>query len=171
MGLRMDLLAVILLVGLSVVGLCLIPLGLPGLWVMVMGIIAYGWLTDFRTVSALVIGLVLAIAALGEIIENWLGFRFAKRYGGSSRSGWGALLGGIVGAIIGVPVAIVGSVIGAFLGSFVGATLFEYSYSRHAGVATRAGWGAVVGRAAAAAMKIALGLVIAAIGAFAALSP
>ena len=52
----------------------------------------------------------------------------------------------------------------------VGAALFEYSYSSQPGVATRAGWGAVVGRAAAAAMKIAFGLVIAAIGAFAALS-
>ena len=82
----MDALALTLLIGLSVIGLCLIPLGLPGLWVMVLGILTYGWLTDFRTVSALVIGVVLAIAVLGEIIESWLGFRFAKRYGGSRRS-------------------------------------------------------------------------------------
>src|SRR6266550_3325499 len=147
----MDVLPVAVLVGLYAVGLCLIPLGLPGLWVMVAGILAYGWLTDFRTVGVWVIVIVLGVALLGEIIENWLGFRFAKRYGGSTRSGWGALLGGLVG-------------------SFIGAALFEYSYSRRAGVATRAGWGAVVGRAAAAAMKIALGLVIAAIGLFAALS-
>ncbi len=72
--------------------------------------------------------------------------------------------------MIGVPVAIIGSVIGAFLGSFIGAALFEYTYSRHAGVATRAGWGAVVGRAAGAAVKIALGLIIAVVGLFAALS-
>lgn len=166
----MDALALILLISLSMIGLCLIPLGLPGLWVMVVGIIAYGWLTSFHTVSALTIGIVLAIAVIGEIIESWLGFRFAKRYGGSSRSGWGALIGGLIGAVIGVPIAIIGSVIGAFIGSFIGAALFEYSASRRAGVATRAGWGAVVGRAAAAAMKIALGLVIAAIAAFAALS-
>ena len=72
--------------------------------------------------------------------------------------------------MIGVPVAIIGSVIGAFLGSFIGAALFEYTYSRHAGVATRAGWGAVVGRAAGAAVKIALGVIIAVVGLFAALS-
>lgn len=151
------------------IGLCLVPLGLPGLWVMVAGILVYGWLTDFRTVTVLIIAIVVAIAVLGEVIESWLGFRFAKRYGGSSRSGWGALIGGVVGAVIGVPIAIVGSVIGAFIGSFVGAALFEYSHSRQPGVATRVGWGAVVGRAAAAATKVALGLVIAAIGAFAAL--
>ncbi|HEV2672178.1 MAG TPA: DUF456 domain-containing protein [Gemmatimonadales bacterium] len=166
----MHALALVLLIGLGAIGLCLIPLGLPGLWVMVAGILAYGSLTAFHSVGLGVIAAVLGIAFLGEVIENWLGFRFAKRYGGSSRSGWGALIGGVVGAFIGVPIAIIGSVIGAFIGSFLGAALFEYSYSRHAGVATRAGWGAVVGRAAAAAMKIALGLVIAVIGVFAALS-
>src|SRR5262245_54590180 len=143
---------------------------MPGLWVIVVGILAYGWLTDFRTVSALVIGIVLAIAVLGEVIENWLGFRFAKRYGGSSRSGWGALIGGIVGAIVGVPVPVIGSVIGAFLGSFVGAALFEFTASRKLHTATRAGWGSMVGRAAAAAAKIGLGLIIAVIATFAALS-
>jgi uncharacterized protein YqgC (DUF456 family) len=70
---------------------------------------------------------------------------------------------------MGVPVPIVGSVIGAFLGSFVGAALFELSLSRSPDIAVRAGWGAVVGRAIAAAAKIALGVVIAVLGLFAAL--
>lgn len=166
----MTLLAVVLLVALLLVGLVMIPLGLPGLWVMVGGILAYGWLTDFRTVGVGMIAIVLALAFLGEIVENWIGFRYAKRYGGSTRSGWGALIGGLVGAVIGVPVAVIGSVIGAFLGSFIGAAVFELTYSRHLGVATRAGWGAVVGRAAAAAVKIGIGMVIAVIGVFAALS-
>jgi uncharacterized protein YqgC (DUF456 family) len=163
-------LALALLIGLGLAGLAMIPLGLPGLWVMVGGILVYGWLTGFRSVGVATIVIVLGIAFLGEIIDNWLGFRFAKRYGGSSRSGWGALIGGLVGAGVGVPIAIIGSVIGAFIGSFIGAALFEFSYSRHAGIATRAGWGAVVGRAAAAAAKIALGVVIAVVGLFAALS-
>jgi len=166
----MELLAVLILAAAALIGLVLIPLGLPGLWIMVGGLLAYGWLTDFRSIGVATIAIVVAIAFLGEIIESWLGFRFAKRYGGSSRSGWGALVGGLVGAVVGVPVAIVGSVIGAFLGAFAGAALFEFSYSRQAGVAVGAGWGAVVGRAAAAAAKIALGVVIAVIGLFAALA-
>ena len=165
----MDWLAVLILALAVLVGLALIPLGLPGLWVMVGGILVYGWLTDFRSIGIATIAVVLGIAFFGEIIESWLGFRFAKRYGGSNRSGWGALVGGLVGAVVGVPVAIIGSVIGAFIGSFIGAALFEYTYSRRTGVAVGAGWGAVVGRAAAAAAKIALGLVIAVIGLFAAL--
>ena len=162
----MTALALIALVGADVVGLILIPLGLPGLWIMVGGILAYGWLTEFRSVGVATIAIALGIAFVGEILDNWLGFRFAKRYGGSTRSGWGALLGGLVGAGVGVPVAIVGSVIGAF----AGAALFEYTYSRHAGVATRAGWGALLGRAAGSAAKIALGLVLVVISVVIALS-
>ena len=160
----------VLLLGVcTIVGLALVPLGLPGLWVMVAGIVGYGWLTNFRSVGVATIALVVGLAFLGEIIEAWLGFRFARTFGGSRRSAWGALLGGIVGAVLGVPVPIVGSVIGAFLGSFAGAALFEYSVSRTPETAVRAGWGAVVGRATAAATKIALGIVIAVLGVFAAL--
>jgi uncharacterized protein YqgC (DUF456 family) len=165
----MDALALVLLAAAVLGGLLLIPLGLPGLWVMVGGILLYGWLTDFRSMGVATIAIVLGIAFVGEVIESWLGFRFAKRYGGSSRSGWGALLGGLVGAVVGVPVAVIGSVIGAFLGAFIGAALFEFTASRRVDVATRAGWGAVVGRGAAAAAKVALGLVIAVIALFAAL--
>src|SRR5438046_4976144 len=153
----------------TILGLVLVPLGLPGLWVMVGGVVGYGWLTDFRSVGVATIAVVLGLAFLGEIIEAWLGFRFARTFGGSRRSAWGALVGGIVGAVMGVPVPIVGSVIGAFLGSFAGAALFEYSLSRTPDSAVRAGWGAVVRRATAAAAKIALGVVIAVLGVFAAL--
>ncbi len=152
-----------------VLGLVLVPLGLPGLWVMVAGVVGYGWLTDFRSVGVVTIAVVLGLASLAEIVEAWLGFRFARTFGGSRRSAWGALVGGIVGAAMGVPVPIFGSVIGAFLGSFAGAALFEYSLSRMPLTAVRAGWGAVVGRATAAAAKIALGVVIAVLGVFAAL--
>src|SRR5712691_3264997 len=100
----------------TVLGLFLVPLGLPGLWVMVAGIVGYGWLTDFRSVGVATIMVVLGLAFLGEIIEWWLGFRLTRTFGGSRRSAWGALVGGIAGAVLGVPVPIVGSVIGAFTG-------------------------------------------------------
>src|SRR5690348_973865 len=148
----------------TILGLVLVPLGLPGLWIMVAGIVGYGWLTDFRSVGVATIAAALGLAFLGEIVEAWLGFRLARAYGGSRRAAWGALAGGLVGAATGVPVPIVGSVIGAFVGSFVGAALFEYMGSARAGVAVSAGWGAVLGRAAAAAVKIALGLAIGVVG-------
>ena len=138
----------------------LIPLGLPGLWVILLGILGYGYLTDFQTLSVWFIGLVLGLALLGEVFESWIGFRYAQKYGGSKRAGWGALVGGLIGAIVGVPVPIVGSVVGGFVGAFLGAAVFEYSRARRSGGAVRAGWGAVLGRAAAAAVKMAVGVVM-----------
>jgi uncharacterized protein YqgC (DUF456 family) len=69
-------------------------------------------------------------------------------------------VGGLVGAIVGVPVPIIGSVVGGFIGAFLGAALFEYTRARHSEGAVKAGWGAMLGRAAAAAGKMALGIVM-----------
>lgn len=165
-----DLLPVLVFISASLAGLLLIPFGLPGLWVMVLGVLAYGWLTEFQTLSTGLIIFILVLAALGEAVETWLGFRLAKRYGGSSRAGWGALVGGLIGAVVGIPVPVVGSVIGGFVGAFVGATLFEYTRARRTGAAAAAGWGAVLGRAAAVAVKMGLGIVIVVSAAFAALA-
>jgi len=156
-----DSAASLVLLAASVAGLLLIPFGLPGLWVIVLGIVTYGWLTDFRTLSAGLVALAIGLALLGEVVEAWVGFRFAQRYGGSRRAGWGALLGGLVGALVGVPVPVVGSVVGGFVGAFAGAALFEYTRARRSGGAVRAGWGAVLGRATAVAVKMALGVAIA----------
>jgi uncharacterized protein len=155
-----DISPVLILVISGLVGLVLIPLGLPGLWVIVLGIIGYGWLTDFRTLSVGLLVLILILAMLGEVFESWVGFRFAQRYGGSRRAGWGALVGGLIGAIVGVPVPVIGSVIGGFVGAFLGAAVFEYTLARQSGVAAKAGWGAVLGRAAAVAVKMGLGVVM-----------
>jgi len=150
-------------------GLLLVPLGLPGLWVMLAGVVTYGWLTAFRAVGARTIITVLVLAFAAELLEAWLAFGLAKRYGGSSRAGWGALLGGLAGAMMGVPVPIIGSLIGAFVGSLVGAVLFEYWASRVVETALRAGWGALVARAAGAAAKTAIAVAIAVVVVFAAI--
>jgi len=83
----MNILGVVILAAAILAGLLLIPLGLPGLWVMVGGVLTFGWLTSFRSVGVATIAIVLGLAFLGEIIDNWLGFRYAKRSGGSTRSG------------------------------------------------------------------------------------
>lgn len=150
-------------------GLALVALGLPGLWLMVLAVIANGALTGFQHIGTWTIVAVVALATIAEVLEAWLGFGLARRYGGSKRAGWGALLGGLVGAIVGVPVPVIGSVIGAFVGAFAGAVVFEYSKSAAAGTAVRAGWGALVGRVAATAAKISIGVVIAVVALFAAI--
>jgi uncharacterized protein len=155
-----DLPPYLLIIISGVIGLLLIPFGLPGTWVILLGILGYGWLTEFQTLSVWFLVLMIVLAFLGEVFETWIGFRYAQKYGGSSRAGWGALVGGLVGAVVGVPIPIIGSVIGGFVGAFVGAALFEYTRQRQSGVAAKAGWGAVLGRAAAAAVKMGLGVVM-----------
>lgn len=160
---------VLLLLGTGLVGLVLIPFGLPGLWVILLGMLGYGWLTGFATLSAGTLGLAIGLALVGELVEAWAGFRFARRYGGSRRAGWGALIGGLVGAVIGVPVPVVGSVVGGFVGAFAGAVLFEYSQARKSEAAIRAGWGAMLGRAVAVGVKMGIGVVLVAMSLWAAL--
>jgi len=155
----MDPLLVGLLLLLLLVGLAMIALGLPGLWLMLLGALGYAALTDFGQVGATTLVVVTLLAVIGEVIEWWVGFRYAERYGGSRRAGWGALLGGIIGAFAGVPVPVLGSILGSFLGSFIGAALFEATHRPDA--AARAGWGALLGRLWATALKTSLGLVIA----------
>jgi uncharacterized protein YqgC (DUF456 family) len=158
-----------LLVLVQAAGLLLIPFGLPGTWLQVLGLVGFAWLTGFESVGAVPIAAVVALAVVGEVAEFALGGRYARKYGGSKRAAWGAILGGVVGAVVGVPVFLVGSVIGAFLGAFAGAALLELTHSPDARAALRVGWGAFVGRLAATAAKSALGVVIAAVALLAAL--
>lgn len=153
----------------QLVGLLLIPLGLPGLWVQVLALAAYAWSTQFATVGWWAILFVALFAAAAEAVEFVLGGKYAERYGGSRRAAWGAILGGLVGAMIGVPVFLIGSVIGAFIGAFVGAALMELTVKGEDGTrrewrgAMRVGWGAFIGRLVATVVKSSVGVAVAAI--------
>src|SRR5437773_12353030 len=105
----------LLLGGCCLLGLVLVPLGLPGLWIMVAGIVGYGWLTDFRSVGVATIGAALGLAFLGEIVEAWLGFRLARAYGGARRRPSGGVGGGAGGARSGVRLSLGGGGIRAIL--------------------------------------------------------
>jgi uncharacterized protein YqgC (DUF456 family) len=160
----METAVLVLLVASFITGLVMVPLGLPGLWIMVLGLAGAGWLEGFHRIGAGTLGLAAAFAVVGEIVETWVGFRYTRKYGGSRRAGWGALLGGLAGAVVGVPVPIVGSVIGSLVGAFAGAVAFEYTGSRRTGAALGVGWGALLGRVWATAAKTALGIAIAVVG-------
>lgn len=142
--------------------LVIIPLGLPGIWLMIVAALGFNYLAPGDPVSMWALGGAFIIAIGAELLEFALSGRFVKRYGGSRRAAWGAIIGGVIGAIIGVPLPIIGSVIGAFAGSFAGAFVAEMTRGAEPGVATRVATGALLGRAAAAALKVALGVVIAA---------
>ena len=110
------------------------------------------------------LGTVITVGALmvfAEGLEWVLAGRFARKYGGSKRAGWGAVIGGMVGAFLGVPIPIVGSIIGAFVGAFIGAFVFEWTGGAETKAAGRVAWGAFLGRVIAAFMKVGIGLAMA----------
>src|SRR3712207_5504062 len=110
---------VLLLVAALVIGLILIPFGLPGLWLMVGAALVYSYVAPERLGIWTILG-ITALAVVAEVIEFVLAGRYARKYGGSRRAGWGAIVGGMVGAIVGVPVPVLGSLVGAFVGAFAG---------------------------------------------------
>ncbi len=152
--------SVVLLVIALTGSMLLIPLGLPGTWVMVGAALVYHIAVPGTVGMATVVGTAV-LALIGELLEFSLAARFTRRYGGSRRAGWGAILGGFVGAFVGVPVPVVGPVIGAFVGAFVGALVAELTVRGDHRAATRVATGALFGRVTAAAMKIGLGMVMA----------
>lgn len=152
---------VLILVAIMLVSLFMIPLGLPGTWVMIAAGVGYSILAPNSIGIFALVG-VTVLAVVAEVFEFTLAGKYARKYGGSRRASWGAILGGIVGAIVGVPVPIVGPIIGGFAGAFIGALVFEYSGGSGAHAATRVAWGALIGRVVAAALKVAIGFVIAA---------
>lgn len=141
--------------------LILIPFGLPGTWAMVASAVGFNLVAGGDRIGTVSLLVVVGMAVAGEVLEFSLSGRYTRKYGGSRRAGWGAIVGGIVGAIVGVPVPIVGSMVGAFVGAFVGALVAEYSLQANAAAATRVATGALIGRVVAAALKVAIGLAMA----------
>jgi uncharacterized protein YqgC (DUF456 family) len=150
----------ILLYVVLLAGLVLIPLGMGGTFVMVGAAALFGLATGFEHVTLRFLIVLLGLALVGEGIESLLGVAMARRFGASKWGMWGAFLGGIGGAIVGTPVPVVGNLIGALIGVFAGAFLLEWFGRGRSDSSLKAGWGALIGRTAASAIKLGLGMVI-----------
>lgn len=148
--------------------LFLIPLGLPGLWMMLA---ILGVATWFGAVPWPVFGVLFALAAAAEVAELFILRRAADRYGASKRAFWGAVAGGLVGVLSGAPVPILGPLIGGLVGTFAGAAAVTWWETRHLAVTQRAAVGVLVGRAFAAGAKTAVGVVVLVVGAAALIWP
>ncbi len=145
-----------------VIGLISIPLGLPGLWIMI-GVAAVGAIAGEISLVSLLACVILAVAA--ELIEFFLVRKLTAQYGGSRKAFWGALAGGFVGVLVGAPIPIIGSIIAGMFGAFAGAAMVTYVETKQLNSAHRVGWGAVLGRMLTAVAKTAAGFAILAIAA------
>jgi uncharacterized protein YqgC (DUF456 family) len=152
--------ALLILAGVIILSLILIVLGLPGLWIMVASAVVYNMIVPGDPIGWVSLIAVAVLALIAELLEFSLTGRYARKYGGSRRASWGAILGGIIGAMVGFPVPIVGPVIGAFVGSFIGALVGELTGGASAGDATRVAKGALIGRVVSTMLKIGIGVTI-----------
>ena len=160
----MQYIAITLLLVVNSLGLGLVLLQLPGIWIMVgatAGLAWWRWDEGIFTPGFLVAIVILAVVS--EVLEFMAGTVGAKRAGGGRRGAMGALVGGILGAIIGtvaIPVPLFGSLIGACVGAAVGAWGLELAGGRDAEGSVRAGVGAGLGRLAGILVKLLIGAVI-----------
>ena len=112
----------------------------------------------------------LTVKDSGHGMEPQVIERIFEPYFTTKKQGKGTGLGlsvihGIVGAIVGTPVPVIGSLLGVFAGTMVGAAIATWTLVKDSDAALKAGWGALLGRAAAVALKMAAGLVILVAGA------
>lgn len=151
--------AVILIEIILLGGLIAIPLGLSGNFIILATAVVIGVVSKFTTVP--LVGLIIMAVAViaGEVIEALLGSVMARRYGASKWGMLGAFLGGILGAIVGTPVMpVIGTILGSFLGAGIGAVALEWFHLRQLEPSMPAGFGAVLGKVAAALLKLWIGI-------------
>ena len=153
-----------LLVVVNLVWLALVVMQLPGNWLMVLTTLLVAWWQwDQQMFTMAPLAAIVALAALGEVLELFAGMAGAKRAGGGRWTSVAVLLGAIAGAIAGtflIPIPIVGSLIGACGGACVGACGFELLGGRGHGTAIRIGVGAGIGQLMGSLSKLACGVAI-----------
>lgn len=144
-------------IAVMLVALGLVPLGLPGVWIMVVVLLLGAAAGE---VAWLLWTLLALLTLAAEIVELVFLKVIGERFGGSRKAFWGAVAGGFVGAVVGVPVPVLGPLLGGFLGTFVGAGAVTVLEGGSLQPAARVGWGAVLARTVAVGVKVGVGIVV-----------
>lgn len=122
----------------------------PGAPLLFLGLLFGAWAEDFQYIGLWTLLLLAGLAAMTYVVEIAASALGVKKFGGSNRAMYGAVLGGFIGLLFGLP--------GVILGPFVGAIIGELSLQRSLDQASRAGVGTVVGLAIGVAGKLAIGM-------------
>lgn len=146
----------------SLAGVLLTFLRLPGTWLIVAVGAGYGWLTDWQRISVGWVGLLAGIAILGELVELLASALIARGAGASRQASWGGMIGGIVGMFVfSLPLPIVGTLFGAIVGCFLGAALTEAHVRNRLQGSARVGVFAAIGFTVGIAAKLSLAIAMA----------
>ena len=147
---------------LQIAGMLLTPFGVPGPLLQALAAVGLCAITHGTRLGWPWAAGFVVLGLIAEGIDLLAGQFGSKRFGGSSKAAWGALLGGFVGAFFGslIPIFLIGSVIASFLGTFAGAILGEMQEQKGLAPNLRVGFGAVLGRAVGVGVKLCIAFVI-----------
>lgn len=141
------------------IALALDALGLFGNWIILGTIVVLWMLTGFAHFGWIGLGILVALAIVGEVLEAVAAGYGAARFGGDKGTIFAAVVGCIVGAILGSPMfLIIGTIAGACAGAFLGAALYEYlQREKRVHEAAWTGFGAALGKVAGMFAKVVVG--------------
>lgn len=147
----------------TLTGIILVPLGLPGVWLIVAASLTYSYYYDFVPGSSdyWVNAMLFILALLAEILEFLVGNLGGKLMTEISTGAIiSSIVGGLIGAIVGVPVFLIGSFLGLLLGAFLGALIYEFIVARDFAIALKSATAVFFSRMVASFLKtcIALGM-------------
>ncbi|MFN0196237.1 MAG: DUF456 family protein [Planctomycetaceae bacterium] len=125
-------------------------------------------MSEIREAGQTVVGIALALAVVGELVEFFAGAAGAAKQGGSRRGVVlaivGAFVGSVVGAFVTLPIPLIGPVIGALgggaFGAFAGAWIGEAGTDRTQAERLAISKGAFIGRLMGTAGKLIFGVII-----------
>lgn len=148
----------ILFVCLLLLVLMLHIFSLPANWIM-LGLLLIWKFMHPEAMGWGFMGVLLAFALVGEIMEFIAQAYGAKRFGSTGRGNLGGIIGAIAGAILGAPFFFgLGAVIGALCGAYAGCFIMETGQGRSNAEASRAAWGAFWGKFFGMGIKVGLGM-------------
>ncbi|MEM1109076.1 MAG: DUF456 domain-containing protein [Planctomycetota bacterium] len=155
-------LAIITLLTLNALGILLVALQLPGTWLMIAATAVFAWWrwdADSFAYGWWTLVILLALAALGELVEFAASALGSHAAGGSKRGAAISIVSAIAGAILGsflIPIPIVGTLLGAALGAGAGASLGDKWAGRSWSETTQVFKGAAIGKLGGAVGKLAI---------------
>lgn len=145
-----EIIIYILLAIVSLAGLVLTIINLPGIWLIYVSTLIVAIMDKFHNITPLTLVIIFILCLASTFADNIAGALGAKKFGGT---GWG-MAGAIIGGIVGM---FVGGIWGIFLGPLVGAVLFEVIFAnKDLKTGLKAGWGTFLGILISMILKLGL---------------
>jgi uncharacterized protein YqgC (DUF456 family) len=119
----LEILIYIVAAVMSVAGLILTLVSIPGVWLIYLSTILVAMIDNFSTITPGMLIVLFLLSLLSTFVDNIVNILGVKAMGGGIWGMIGAILGGFVGLIV-------GNILGVILGPLVGAFFFEYFLGR-----------------------------------------